>query len=88
MSIIAWLVVGAIAGWVASMVVPGDEGYGWLGGLIAGIIGAIVGGWIFGAITNENFMDHLTIGTIIAAIVGAIIVVFVWKMVARRGAPA
>ncbi len=88
MSIIAWLVVGAIAGWIASMVVPGDEGYGWIGGLIAGIIGAIVGGWIFGALTGENFMDHLTIGTIIAAIVGAIIVVFVWKMVARRGAPA
>ena len=88
MSIIAWLVVGAIAGWVAGMVVPGDEGYGWLGALIAGIIGAIVGGWIIGAVTGENYMDHLSIGSIIAAIVGAIIVVFVWKMVARRGAPA
>jgi uncharacterized membrane protein YeaQ/YmgE (transglycosylase-associated protein family) len=88
MSIIAWLIVGALAGWIASMVVPGDEGYGWLGGLIAGIIGAIVGGWIFGAISGENFMDHLTIGTIIAAIVGAIIVVFVWNAVARRSRTA
>ena len=54
MSIIAWLIVGAIAGWIAGMVVPGDEGYGW-------------------------------IGAVIAAIVGAIIVVVAWKMIARRG---
>lgn len=85
MSIIAWLIVGAIAGWVASMVVPGDERYGWLGGLVAGIVGALVGGWLFGIITGENYMDQFTIGTIIAAIVGAIIVVFVWNMFTRRG---
>jgi uncharacterized membrane protein YeaQ/YmgE (transglycosylase-associated protein family) len=85
MSIIAWIVVGAIAGWVASRVVPGDEGYGVLGGLIAGIVGALVGGFLFGLVTNENYMDQLTIGTILAAIVGAIIVVFVWNAITRRG---
>jgi uncharacterized membrane protein YeaQ/YmgE (transglycosylase-associated protein family) len=85
MSIIAWLIVGAIAGWVAGMVVPGDEGYGWIGAVIAGIVGALVGGWLIGQITGENYMDAFTIGTIIAAIVGAIIVVFAWKMIARRG---
>ncbi len=88
MSIIAWLVVGAIAGWIAGMVVPGDEGYGWLGAIIAGIVGAIVGGFLIGQITGENYMDNFTIGTIIAAIVGAIIVVFAWKMIARRGTAA
>ena len=55
MSIIAWIVVGAIAGWIASKVVPGDEGYGVLGGLIAGIVGAVVGGFLFGALTNTDF---------------------------------
>lgn len=85
MSIIAWLVVGAIAGWVATMVVPGDEGFGWLGGLIAGIIGAMVGGFLFGLLTNDqDYMDGISIGTIVAAIVGAIIVVFVWNMIAGR----
>ena len=86
MSIIAWLVVGAIAGWIASMVVPGDERYGVIGGLIAGIIGAVVGGWLFGLLTNDpDYMSGISIGTIVAAIVGAIIVVFLWNMIQGRG---
>lgn len=85
MSIIAWIVVGAIAGWIASKVVPGDEGYGVIGGLIAGIVGAIVGGWLFGLLTNQtDWTTGINIPTIIAAIVGAIIVVFVWNMIAGR----
>ena len=84
MSIIAWIVVGAIAGWIASKVVPGDEGYGVLGGLIAGIVGAGVGGFIFGALTNSDWTTGINIGTLVAAIVGAIIVVFVWNMVTKR----
>jgi uncharacterized membrane protein YeaQ/YmgE (transglycosylase-associated protein family) len=84
MSIIAWLVVGAIAGFIASKVVPGDEGYGVLGGLIAGIVGAIVGGFLFGLLTGEDWLQGITIGSIVAAIVGAIIVVFVWNMVTKR----
>ncbi len=86
MSIIAWLVVGAIAGWIAGMVVPGDEGYGWIGAIIAGIVGAIVGGFLLGLITQSDWTTGIDIGTIIAAIVGAIIVVFAWRAIARRGA--
>jgi uncharacterized membrane protein YeaQ/YmgE (transglycosylase-associated protein family) len=86
MGIIAWIVVGAIAGWIASKVVPGDEGYGVLGGLIAGIVGALVGGWLFAQLTsNEDWLTGIDFPTIIAAIVGAIIVVFVWNMVTKRG---
>jgi uncharacterized membrane protein YeaQ/YmgE (transglycosylase-associated protein family) len=86
MSIIAWIVVGAIAGWVASKVVPGDEGYGVLGGLVAGIVGALVGGYLFGLITNnQDWTTGIDIPTIVAAIVGAIIVVFLWNLVTKRG---
>lgn len=88
MSIIAWLVVGALAGWIAGMVVPGDERYGWLGGLIAGIVGALVGGWLFGLLTNQDWTTGINIPTIIAAIVGAIIVVFLWNTLTRRGGRA
>jgi uncharacterized membrane protein YeaQ/YmgE (transglycosylase-associated protein family) len=85
MSIIAWLVVGALAGWIAGMVVKGDEGYGAIGAIIAGIVGAIVGGFLLGAITGEDWTTGINIPTLVAAIIGAIIVVFVWKAVARRG---
>lgn len=83
MSIIAWLVVGALAGWIAGMVVKGDEGYGVLGTIIAGIVGAVVGGFLAGIVTGENYMDQLTIGTIVVAIIGAVIVVFLWSYFAR-----
>lgn len=86
MSIIAWLVVGAIAGFIASRLVPGDEGYGVIGGLIAGIVGALLGGFIFGLLTNNtDWTTGINIPTLIAAIVGAIIVVFVWNMIQGRG---
>jgi uncharacterized membrane protein YeaQ/YmgE (transglycosylase-associated protein family) len=85
MSFFAWLVVGAIAGWIASKVVPGDERYGWLGGLIAGIVGGVVGGWLFGLLTKEDWTTGINIPTIVAAIVGAIIVVFLWNTLTRRG---
>ena len=85
MSIIAWIVVGAIAGFIASRVVPGDENYGVLGGLIAGIVGAVVGGFLFGALTNTDWTTGINIPTIIAALVGAIIVVYAWNMISKRG---
>ena len=84
MSIIAWLVVGALAGWIAGMVVKGDEGYGVIGMIIAGILGALLGGFVLGLITGENYMDELSIMTVVAAIIGAIVVVFAWRAIAGR----
>ena len=64
---------------------PGDEGYGPIGGLIAGIVGAFVGGWLFALLTNKkDWLTGIDITTIIAAIVGAIIVVFVFQMMTGR----
>lgn len=85
MSILAWLVVGAIAGWIAGMVVPGDEGYGWIGAVVAGIVGAVVGGLLLGVLTGDEWTTGFNLPTIFAAIVGAIIVVFAWRAIARRG---
>ncbi len=85
MGILSWLIVGAIAGWVASKVMPGDEGYGVLGGIIAGIVGAMVGGFLLGVLTGgDDWITGINIGTILAAIVGAIVVVFIWNMVTGR----
>ena len=85
MSIIAWLVIGAIAGWIAGKIVPGDEGYGVLGTIVAGVIGAMVGGWLFALLTsNEDWLTGIDIPTLLAAIVGAVIVVFGWQLVTGR----
>jgi uncharacterized membrane protein YeaQ/YmgE (transglycosylase-associated protein family) len=87
-SIIAWLVVGALAGWIAGMIVKGDEGYGVIGTIIAGILGAVVGGFLLGILTGEDYLDEFSIMTVIAAIVGAVIVVAAWKAIAGRSRTA
>ena len=68
MGIIIWLIVGAIAGWVAGKLVPGDEGYGVVGTIIVGIVGALVGGFIFGLVTGEDWVTGFNVGTLIAGL--------------------
>lgn len=80
MSIIAWLVVGAIAGWLAGLIVKGDEGLGIIGKIVLGIVGALVGGFIAGQLTGENYMDGISISSIVVATIGAILVVVVVGM--------
>lgn len=86
MSIIAWLIVGALAGWIAGMIVKGDEGYGVIGTIIAGILGALLGGFLLGILTGEDYLAELSIMTIVAAVIGAVIVVMAWRAISGRRA--
>lgn len=85
MSIIAWLVVGAIAGILAGYFVTGDEGLGIVGRILLGIIGAVVGGFVAGLITGDDYTTGINIPTIIVATIGAIIVVVGYNMLTNRG---
>jgi uncharacterized membrane protein YeaQ/YmgE (transglycosylase-associated protein family) len=84
MGIIAWIVLGAIAGWLAGLLVKGDEGMGIIMHIILGIVGGLIGGWIVAAITGVHFMDKLDIGSIIVAVIGAVVLVVVVNMVQGR----
>lgn len=70
--IIAWLVVGLIAGWLAGMVMKGG-GYGVVGDIVVGIIGAFVGGFVFSLITGGGSAGFW--GSIAVAFVGAVILI-------------
>jgi uncharacterized membrane protein YeaQ/YmgE (transglycosylase-associated protein family) len=86
MSIIAWLVLGAIAGYLAGFLVPGDEGLGVIGHIVLGIIGALVGGFLASVLFNTNPVNGaLDVGSIVTAVIGAIIVVVVVNAVMGRG---
>ena len=81
-NIIAWIVLGAIAGWIAGLLVKGDERWGVIGHIVLGIVGAIVGGFlaynVFGLTCGAQAKDgDISIGSIIVAIIGAVIVVWV-----------
>ncbi len=85
MSIIAWLVVGAIAGWLAGYLVKGDEGLGVIGHIVLGIVGALVGGFLAGVLLGGDYTTGINITTIVVAIVGAVLTVVVVNMI-RGGA--
>jgi uncharacterized membrane protein YeaQ/YmgE (transglycosylase-associated protein family) len=84
MNIIAWIVLGAIAGYLAGFLVKGDEGLGVIGHIILGIVGALVGGFLASVLFNVKLDGPLDITTIVVSVIGAIIVVFLVNLVTSR----
>jgi uncharacterized membrane protein YeaQ/YmgE (transglycosylase-associated protein family) len=77
-SIIAWIVLGAIAGYLAGFLVRGDESLGIIGHIVLGIVGAVVGGFLAGLIFDVDPIDGaLDISSIAVATIGAIVTVLV-----------
>lgn len=79
-TIIAAIIIGAIAGWLAGQIVKGG-GFGLIGDIIVGIIGAIIAGYLFPALGVS--LGEGWIGSIIAATIGAIILLVILKLVKR-----
>jgi len=79
MNILAWIVLGTIAGYLAGLLVHGDEGLGAIGHIVLGIVGALIGGFIAGAVfgVRDPIQGALDVGTIAVAVAGAVIVVLV-----------
>ena len=78
--LIAWLVIGAVAGWLAGQIMKGS-GLGTVGNIILGCIGAVVGGFVFGLLGISSG-DSL-IGSLITALVGAVILLFIVRLVKK-----
>lgn len=79
-TILIWLIVGAIAGWIAGAVVKGG-GFGLVGDIVIGILGAFIAGWLF-----PRFGVHIGTGilsVIISAAIGAIILLLVIRLIRR-----
>ena len=82
-NIIAWIILGGIAGWIAGMLVKGDERWGVIGHVVLGIVGAVVGGFVVSAILPNSAAGaaasngDVNIPSIIVAVIGAVVVVWV-----------
>ena len=86
MGIISWLVVGAIAGYIAGYLVKGDESLGVIGHIILGIVGGLIGGFLAGILTGgKDYTTGINIVTIVVAVIGAVIAVVGYGMVTGRG---
>jgi uncharacterized membrane protein YeaQ/YmgE (transglycosylase-associated protein family) len=82
MGIIAWIVLGAIAGFITNMIMGGREGV--IETIILGIVGALVGGFLAGTVLKVADVTGLNIESIVVAVIGAVIVVAVYRAVTGR----
>lgn len=74
MGLIGWIVLGAIAGWLASLINKTNNQQGWIGNIVLGIVGALVGGFLWNLITDSDKVIDFSVGSLIIAVIGALIV--------------
>ncbi|HEX8834210.1 MAG TPA: GlsB/YeaQ/YmgE family stress response membrane protein [Abditibacteriaceae bacterium] len=84
MSIVGWIILGALAGWIASMIMGTNNKQGCLTDIVLGILGAVVGGFVYSLVTNTKWQTEFNIPSIIVAVVGACIVIGIKKMITGR----
>ncbi|MBV8167410.1 MAG: GlsB/YeaQ/YmgE family stress response membrane protein [Alphaproteobacteria bacterium] len=81
MSIIGWIVLGLIAGWIASKIVN-KRGEGFFGDIILGVIGAVVGGALFSAVGGAG-VTGFNVYSLIVAVIGSIVVLVIYHAIRR-----
>lgn len=79
-TILIWLVIGAIAGWLAGVIMKGND-FGLVGNIAVGIVGSVIGGWLFGVLFVGTAGG--IVGSIVSATIGAVILLFVIRLVRR-----
>jgi uncharacterized membrane protein YeaQ/YmgE (transglycosylase-associated protein family) len=82
MSILAWIVLGVVAGFIGSKIVN-RTGEGLVLDLVLGVVGAVVGGFLFNMVGHSG-VTGLNIYSLIVAVIGAVVVLFAYRLIARR----
>jgi uncharacterized membrane protein YeaQ/YmgE (transglycosylase-associated protein family) len=85
MGIIAWLIFGGLAGWIASMIMGTNAQQGLLMNIIVGIVGAFIGGFLFSLLTGRPNQFDFNIGSFVVAVIGAVVLLAILNFF-RRGA--
>lgn len=91
MGILAWLALGLIAGALAKLIYPGHQGGGIIATIGLGILGALVGGFVGQSLLGSSgagaaTVGALTIPSVIFAVLGAMLLIFIWGLITRRAA--
>jgi uncharacterized membrane protein YeaQ/YmgE (transglycosylase-associated protein family) len=84
MGLLSWIVLGAIAGWVANMIAGGGEGI--LMTIVVGIVGGLLGGFVATNLLHIGTVDGFNIQNVLIAIAGAVVVLYGWHALRSRGA--
>ena len=83
MGIIASIVIGLLAGWLAGLLMKGG-GYGIIGDLALGLVGSVVGGWLGSRLLGVDLTTGFNLTTLLTSIAGAVLVIVVYRLISRR----
>ena len=83
MGILSWIILGLVAGILGKIIMPGKDPGGFIITILLGIAGAFVGGWV-GSLVGLGSMDGFNFGSIITATVGAIILLFLYRLMKKK----
>ena len=85
MGLLAWIVVGAIAGWLSGQFMKG-RGFGLLGDILVGVAGGLIGGWLASVLLKmPDAVNGINLGSILVAFLGAVLLIFVARLFQGRG---
>jgi len=79
--IISWLIIGALAGWVASLITGTNDRQGCLLDIVVGVVGAFIGGLLWQLITGEPVTIGFNIGSFLIAVLGAVILLLIVNLI-------
>ncbi len=82
MNIILWIIFGALAGWIASIIMGRNKQMGAIANIVVGIVGAFIGGWLF-SLFGARGITGFNLSSLVVAIVGAVVLLFVIGLLRR-----
>ena len=82
MNILLWIALGALAGWLAGLIMGGER-RGWLGNILIGVLGAAVGGFV-ASLVGWGGVDGFNLYSLLVAVGGACLLLWIYNMVQRR----
>jgi uncharacterized membrane protein YeaQ/YmgE (transglycosylase-associated protein family) len=83
MGLLAWIVFGALAGWIASMIAGTNQRQGCLTDIVVGVLGAAIGGWLLNTLTGVDNVIDFSLSSLLVAVLGAVILLVVLKVLRR-----
>ncbi|CAA9574497.1 MAG: Transglycosylase-associated protein [uncultured Truepera sp.] len=84
MGFLSWIVMGALAGWIASLIAGTNRQQGCLIDIIVGIVGAFIGGFAYTSLTGQSFNAGFNLTSLLISVAGAVILLFILKAIQGR----
>lgn len=84
MGLLSWIILGGLAGWIASMIMKTNERMGLLANIAVGVVGALIGGFVFGLLGAENPVNGLNLFSLLVAVIGSVILLGIVQAFTNR----